>query len=104
MTSVYMLPPPPHHHHQNKPCPRSHDTSLEQSHRSTMRGLRKLESSHSLLGQHAKGVGGLERAVDAGLNLIPFKGDVVTISPQDYAPSGMPVQRIIFLNITNKCG
>ena len=46
-------------------------------------------------------VSGLERALDPGWNPIPFKGDVATISPQNYSSSKMPAQRIVFLNNTN---
>lgn len=54
-----------------------------------------------------QGVGGLESVLDSGLNLIPFKGDVVTISAQADSSGKMSAQRIVFFvfvcffNITN---
>lgn len=64
-------------HGERQPLPRGHDGPPQPS---AMRSLGKLEESHIPLGQHAKGWGGLKRALDPGLNLIPFKEDVVAIS------------------------
>lgn len=49
-------------------------------HLSAKRSLGKLEEKYIPLGQQAKGRGDLKRALDPGLNLIPFKEDVVAIS------------------------
>lgn len=43
-----------------------------------------------------QGVGGLESVLDPGLNLIPFKGDVVTITAQADSSGKMSAQRIVF--------
>ena len=62
------------------------------------------EKSGCLFGT-CQGVGWLgEHSVDPGLSPIPFKGDVVTISSQDYSSRKRPDQSIVFIYLFRAYG
>lgn len=91
-TSVYMLP--------TAPPPKKKKDDQEVTMPRTISSLRHGEVTKTRLQPYSswathQGVGGLEWALDSGLNLIPFKGDVVTISSQTYSSSKIPAQRIV---------